>query len=739
MTDNDNDSDAQWWSAIRTGNPKRVLALLSRRGGTAEISSSLLPSTTTVAHTLPGPFPKVLRGRKKDLRFIDHRFGFGQDRFAQRDQQLTVSSSSAVVQPYFWLPGGVDAVKIRTQETAAHICCARGFSEVLLLLIEENCDLRKKTNAGSTLLHLAAKNGHAEAVGIVLDALGSVDAADAAQYRNGAGETPIAIASRCGHFACLDLLCHAVSKRPNAMEAMDAKNHAGETALELAARCGFEKCVAVLLEHGVAPHGHPTRRTAHGHVVSNPDPLLLSVRGKASNPNIVALLRNAGAKVKHSHLYETARAHARSPSKRDRLLPPLTDPGLNDVVGSDDVNDEMSVLSIQFKAEEASSMKIAIQTALTSNRPDVAYALLNQVIKTSSDSLTDIVARQALENGSTLLHLASASGHASAIQQLLSMNAEVDCKATLTGNTALHASSNDVCTEMLIKAGADVMAANKEAAIPLHYACRRGDLQSVRLFLDENAQMINVRDHSGITPLVEAIRCAPQMEHACDLAPSTDSNKKQEMFNVESLERAQTYQQHLEVAHELVSLDTFCRGPFDTLKDIIRQREAQIQVLVNSAEVAAAKADQEKEEARLTEEELKKSSFAVLELLSQLLSQKTFKKDLATTCVESYIQKMTVKQEQQQQELLRNQKAELDKKPSSLGEKEAAAVKPALWPGITELSAGAVFVEKTIIPNQNSKKKPKQKSKSKIQKEKMEKCLVAMENACQRLRLLLDC
>ena len=122
--------------------------------------------------------------------------------------------------------------------------------------------------------------------------------------------------------------------------------------------------MAVLLEHGVAPHGHPTRRTAHGHVVSNPDPLLLSVRGKASNPNIVALLRNAGAKVKHSHLYETARAHARSPSKRDRLLPPLTDPGLNDVVGSDDVNDEMSVLSIQFKAEEASSMKIAIQTII---------------------------------------------------------------------------------------------------------------------------------------------------------------------------------------------------------------------------------------------------------------------------------------------------------------------------------------------------------------------------------------
>ena len=755
------DDEAAWWSAIRSGNHHRVLSLLSKRGGSAPIANDISnhsdPNDLPTIHPLPGKFPRVLRGRKHDLKIIDHRFGFGQDRqSAAKSTSIHRTKKIPTSSEYFWLPNGVNAAKLRTEETAAHVACAHGFSEILLILIEEGCDLLKTTNSLSTPLHFAAKNGHTETIEIILDSLGSQFGSDAAQdailLRNGAGETSIAAATRNGHSEALLLLCQSCDE-----SSVNMRNDMGETCIELAARCGFEQCVQILLQYGASPHGNLTRRTKNGYIVANPDPLLWAVRG--SSPGIVKALRLAGAKVKHSHLYESARAHA-----RDIILPTLTNPSFNTVQlnydnnnnnnDNNDKDEEQSVLSIQSKKEEAISMKKAIETAMLSNRPDIAFALLKQVMQTNDNSLTRTVANSKLENQSTLLHLASRCGHSSSIEILLKMEANVNAINETTGNTPLHECSNDICAELLLNAGADVTVVNgiqhvkgkkrKDSnsedggATPLHYACRRGDPNTVRLLLQNHAK-VNVRDVLGISPLVEAIRCAPILQ--------TNANeiKNKNKLNNETISQLQIYNQHIQVVHLLSPLDAFARGPIDLLLKQVGERDLKILALEKDAKDAKKITDRHASEALERENELKKSSACILEILTQIMLHKTFKNEVTTACVESYQKKMNVKKKEMEMKR-KKEKEEMEKQPGFLQKKmrmqsgkdqeDEDEEKEMAWPGVAELSLENVFVEAMVV-NKNPKKKAKQKSKKVFQKEYQERCKIAMEKAGERLRKLL--
>ncbi|KAI4563424.1 hypothetical protein MJT46_011033 [Ovis ammon polii x Ovis aries] len=89
-----------------------------------------------------------------------------------------------------WLNSGriADVRQARSGATALHVAAAKGYSEVLRLLIQAGCELNVQDHDGWTPLHAAAHWGVKEACSILAEALCDMD------VRNKLGQTPFDVA-----------------------------------------------------------------------------------------------------------------------------------------------------------------------------------------------------------------------------------------------------------------------------------------------------------------------------------------------------------------------------------------------------------------------------------------------------------------------------------------------------------------------------------------------------------------
>ncbi|XP_057582473.1 protein phosphatase 1 regulatory subunit 12B isoform X3 [Hippopotamus amphibius kiboko] len=89
-----------------------------------------------------------------------------------------------------WLNSGKigDVRQARSGATALHVAAAKGYSEVLRLLIQAGCELNVQDHDGWTALHAAAHWGVKEACSILAEALCDMD------VRNKLGQTPFDVA-----------------------------------------------------------------------------------------------------------------------------------------------------------------------------------------------------------------------------------------------------------------------------------------------------------------------------------------------------------------------------------------------------------------------------------------------------------------------------------------------------------------------------------------------------------------
>ena len=77
---------------------------------------------------------------------------------------------------------------------------------------------------------------------------------------------------------------------------------------------------------------------------------------------------------------------------------------------------------------------------------------------------------------------------------------------------AVSVSEPEVC-ELLLSYGADLAAKDSVGRTPLHYCCRGGNLQNLRLLIEKieeqnKKELYEVRSNGGITPLISAIQSA---------------------------------------------------------------------------------------------------------------------------------------------------------------------------------------------------------------------------------------
>ena len=106
--------------------------------------------------------------------------------------------------------------------------------------------------------------------------------------------------------------------------------------------------------------------------------------------------------------------------------------------------------------------------------------------------------------GNSILFEAANSDAAAPVQALIKAGAELDA-ANENGETPLFyaASLGRKVTPLLIQAGANVNAKNKDGQTPLIAAAQNGELESVRLLIDAKAN-VNAADNQGRTALINA-------------------------------------------------------------------------------------------------------------------------------------------------------------------------------------------------------------------------------------------
>ena len=86
------------------------------------------------------------------------------------------------------------------KNTPLLIAAKNGNAEIVKVLLEKKANIEARNDAGDTPLFVAAKEGHEEIVKMLLNAEANLDVTDVS------GETPLSIATKNGHVKVVEIL-----------------------------------------------------------------------------------------------------------------------------------------------------------------------------------------------------------------------------------------------------------------------------------------------------------------------------------------------------------------------------------------------------------------------------------------------------------------------------------------------------------------------------------------------------
>uniref|UniRef100_A0A674D7N3 Ankyrin repeat domain 52 n=1 Tax=Salmo trutta TaxID=8032 RepID=A0A674D7N3_SALTR len=431
-----------------------------------------------------------------------------------------------------------------------------------LLEMSFNCLGDVESSVPVSPLHLAAYNGHCEALGVLSETLVSLDVRDAG------GRTALYLAAQKGHAQCLEvLLSHGVSchlrERRNKWTPLhvagvcvcfplyvdfvilmsiifsplslgshtdcvhillekgagaDAADKRGRTALHRAAVMGCEDCVSALLEHGASALCRDFRGRTPLHLAASCGHMELLrslLQGATRTDPLDSMLDYSGYTPTHWAAYhghedclDILLEHKPFSIQEGNPFTPLHCALINghdgaaellvETVGPQMVNIRDAKGRTPLHAAAYSESVVGLQLAL------VQGAEVNAVDTT----------------GRSALMVASDNGRTAAVEILLHQ-----AKADLTlldvnDNTALHlacSKAHEMCALLILGEISDpslINATNSALQMPLHIAARNGLATVVQVLLSQGAAVMAI-DEEGHTP---ALACAPNKDVADCLA-----------------------------------------------------------------------------------------------------------------------------------------------------------------------------------------------------------------------------
>ncbi|GBM40117.1 Ankyrin-3 [Araneus ventricosus] len=371
-------------------------------------------------------------------------------------------------------------------KTALHKAAERGSGKIVRILIQKGSDINAEDINKRTPLHCAAEKGFLEVVKVLTNnrAL-KIDAKDAD------GSTALHLSMHNKH---RDIIKHLIDCRANINE-LDSKKR---SPLHLAIKCcndeimeffigggnGFEWGSingSTLLRMSVI---HGNKRFAEELINNGYDVLvqgeegctLLSLAAESNQLEIVKFL------VKRmSHIFHWKDKNGHSP--------------LYYAVKNNYKKIVLELIRNGISAEENESLEMTVRLGYKD--------ILDILLKKCNDDFIYNLHKFRLENGFSLLHLASVNGHLSIVETLLKFGAEIDATVDGNGMTALHLATKYGHTEImevLVEKKADVDIQSVDGQTPLHLASADGSTKMIEILLNGEAKL-SIRDKTNKLPV----------------------------------------------------------------------------------------------------------------------------------------------------------------------------------------------------------------------------------------------
>ncbi|XP_069509848.1 serine/threonine-protein phosphatase 6 regulatory ankyrin repeat subunit C isoform X3 [Ambystoma mexicanum] len=366
----------------------------------------------------------------------------------------------------------------------------------LEFLLDNGADPSLRDKQGYTAVHYAAAYGNRQNLELLLEM--SFNCLE--DVESTIPVSPLHLAAYNGH-------CEALKTLAETLVNLDVRDHKGRTALYLATERGFTECVEVLTSHGASALVKERKRkwtplhaaAAYGntdslHLLIDSGDRMGTTDVTDSHGQTPLMLAVMNGHVDCAHLLLEKGATADAADKRGRTtLHRGAMTGCEDCVGGL-LDHDAFVLCRDFKG------RTPIHFASACGHADVLRTLLQAALSTDPlDSVVDY-------SGYTPMHWAAYNGHEDCLEMLLEHNQF----AYLEGNpfTPLHCAvinSQDSTSELLVETVGTKILNSRDAKgrTPLHAAAFADNIHGLQLLLRHQAE-VNAIDQSGKTPLMMA-------------------------------------------------------------------------------------------------------------------------------------------------------------------------------------------------------------------------------------------
>ncbi len=377
----------------------------------------------------------------------------------------------------------MERVRQAKEEKSLIEAVEKGDIEQLKLLISEGADVNNvKDPNGLTLLHLAAKQGHADITALLINKRAVVNARDEHTY----SKTPLHWAALKGHAAVAELL---IARGAD----VSIRGTYGHTPLEYAAHRGHFDVVELLLSKGADVEAADNW---------NVTPLFAAVRG--NHPEIVKLLIDRGAN--NEVRLKTNRGTPLHKAVTDNNLEMAT--LLLKAGAYVDVRDGQDWTPLHRAVvqgnQDMAELLLAHGAWLTRRR--FGQSLVMLAMYGNQKEMVKFLIDKGIRRWHSPVHLAAFFGGLNEVKSYLAAGGDIDAQGSFDQLTllmcAMYGEQTDVI-EFLISKGADLNLQDCQGLTALHRAV--ADLPEIaRLLLDKGAD-VTIRSDFGATPLTRAV------------------------------------------------------------------------------------------------------------------------------------------------------------------------------------------------------------------------------------------
>uniref|UniRef100_A0A0E0R7S3 PGG domain-containing protein n=1 Tax=Oryza rufipogon TaxID=4529 RepID=A0A0E0R7S3_ORYRU len=328
------------------------------------------------------------------------------------------------------------------------------------------CNIHEVTAERSTLLHVAAAQGHCDLIAELCRRDSNLLSA-----ANSTGDTPLHCVARAGHTGAILAIARFARdsvEEDRLREILRGKNSAGDTALHLAARHGHGEAASELV--AIAPA------------------MASELNGSGMSPLYLAVMSRSVAAVRA--VLSCGDASAAGPDSQNALHAAVLQ------------NPEMVSLLLQWREELATQLDSSQSTPLHYASSDGDCSVIQEILKHTPPSATQLQD----SDGLSALHVAALMGHTTAVRLLLKFSpASADIRDN-HGRTFLHVAAMRGHVSVISYAIKNRMLMHilneqdNEGNTPLHLAVIAGEYKVISKLLYSGKVQNHIMNYAGHTP-----------------------------------------------------------------------------------------------------------------------------------------------------------------------------------------------------------------------------------------------